>query len=259
MSTAPCLLIPRFHSELISPNFQACGWMSCRPWKGQSSNTQAGLCGLPLTAKQEEQCLREWQNLDADLLQQELFRAANERVLHNNGMSAQEVSALEAFVGTVSHDAGERRVLAQRLLLMAWVQEERILTLRSLSERYTQNAQRLSALLADPDDELSAPAPTYVDPEEARLLPPWRFVLRELKYFLPPEAILGVADIAMAQDLEEMGEIRELTTDERARLPEASQRQQFRGALLSLSTLVGGTSNSPTKGDASDTYLFVLP
>lgn len=256
MSTVPCLLIPRFHSELMPTSFQDCGWLCCRPWAGISSETQTVLPGLPLTAKQAEQCLREWQNLDADLLQQELVRAANERVLHNEGMSSGELSALEAFVGRVSHDADARKILAQRFLLMLWAQEERILALRSLNERYANGAQHLSALLADPDDELPSPTPLCDDPEEARLLPPWRFVLRELKYFLPSEAILGVADVAMAQDLAETGQLRPLTADEQALLPGTVQGQQFQGARMSISELL---AEKKTETDAPDTHLFVLP
>ena len=259
MQTVPCLLIPRFHRELISTGLQDHGWLDCRPWNGQAPTDQTGLLRLPLTAKQAEQCLREWQNLDADALQQELFRAASDRVLHNAGMSAAEVGAPNEFLGHASSDDGERRILAQRLLLMVWAQEERILALRALNERYIRDAQRLNTLLADPDEPLPSLSEANKDPEEARLLPPWRFVLRELKYFLPPDAILGVTDEAMAMALEATGQLRELTADERAALPEVLREQPFRGVRLSCAALAGKNGTSEDSVDTSDMHLFVLP
>ena len=259
MPTVPCLLIPRFHRELISTRFQDNGWLTCQPWGGQVPAGQIGLSELPLNTKQAQQCLREWQNLDADLLQQELFRAANERVSHNDGMSAAELGALEAFVGRAPQDDVERRTLAQRLLLMVWAQEERILMLRSLNERYTQNAQRLSTLLADPDEPLPSLSSSHDDPEEARLLPPWRFVLRELQYFLPSNAVFGVADAAMEQELKELWQPRELTAREVAMLPEASYGESLLGVWGSCSALVRGNGKRQDSADGFDSHLFVFP
>ena len=259
MPTVPCLLIPRFHDELMSATFQPRGWLTCRPWDDQPPHAQTGLSGLPLTTKQAERCLREWQTLDADSLQQELFRVADERISRLGGLSPQEARALDAFIGHVPQNGNERKMLAQRLLLMAWVQEERILALRALNARYIESAQQLETLLAEPDEPQPSVVPLHEDPEETRLLPPWRFVLRELRYFLPPNAILGVTDVAMMQFLKKTGQAAELSAEELSLLPESTQDQKFLGVRRSLSVLLTGKDLLQADTDYPDSHLFVFP
>lgn len=81
---------------------------------------------------------------------------------------------------------------AQKLLLLAWLQEERQMEMDALAERYAECASRLEASLGDAGSsdfrEKSAPAHA---PDDG-LLADWRMVAENAAFFLPDDVALAV-------------------------------------------------------------------
>lgn len=126
----------------------------------------------------------------------------------------------------------ETRRWAQRFLLLGWLQEEHVLEMGQLTERYRAGAHKLASHLdGAPGDGKAAPAgETFSDllsmmrdliPEDpASLLPSWRFMLEMLSILLPPEAVACTADGRVLAVLNESGlHARPLDEGVRARLP----------------------------------------
>jgi hypothetical protein len=95
---------------------------------------------------------------------------------------------------------------AQRFLLFAWAQEERLLELRRLAERSEHEARQLQDALRDADE--MEPARSVVVPDfkdEAHLVPDWKQVLERLALFLPLAAVLCARDARVIEALHDAG------------------------------------------------------
>ena len=100
---------------------------------------------------------------------------------------------------------------AQKVLLWAWLQEERLADLADLAARFASNAGKLTAALGvDPDENFDGLAPDALTGDlvrlgspialDAGLVPPWRWVTANALYFVPADAPL-VVEGSMRDDL----------------------------------------------------------
>ena len=103
---------------------------------------------------------------------------------------------------------------AQKSLLWAWLQEERLTELAELTASFALNASGLTAALGvDPDEEMEGLAPDALTGDlvrlgtpialDAGLVPPWRLVTANALYFAPADAPL-IVEGSMREDLLEM-------------------------------------------------------
>ncbi len=153
------------------------------------------------------------------------------------------IRALRPGVSEESDAAPPDHELAQQVLLMAWLQEERLLELESLHRRADAATARLRAVLDGEGDALPDPKTPAVDPD---LLPAWRTVLEALALFLPEKAVLVSSDPRLA-DLRESGMFR-------------SQRAGsglFEG-VLPLWRAVGLSGSRPGRPWLDRSYSFLL-
>ena len=192
-----CLAVPRFHVELDPP--ASAGIRFCVPWREEGAGNL--LRGLPLDRHEAAACLNEWQNMSSDELRCEAYRIIEARSGRDGGFLPGEAKALENFAGkSADFDTSSRLERAQRLLLLAWMQEKRALELRELNKRCASGYKRLSALL----DQARQDA-VEADEDDALFLPDWRFVLKYLRPFLPEDAILYTRSLAIRERLESLG------------------------------------------------------
>jgi hypothetical protein len=102
------------------------------------------------------------------------------------------------------------RQQAQKVLIWAWQQEERLKDMAGIAEQFSQSAGGLAAVLgAEPDDDMGGStealtgdlvrigSPIALD---TGLVPPWRLVAAHALYFLPPEAAIAVEG-SMREDI----------------------------------------------------------
>lgn len=165
--------------------------------------TDAALSGTPLRA---------WQGRQRDSLRGQAESAARAAFAAGAGDETAALAAAEAA------EARERLCRAQRLLLLCWLQEERLAEMAALHRRYAGGRAHLAAALdgenADaassdlPDDILRGVMPEQ--PEEAAalasMLPPWRRVLDAACHFLPEGACI-VAEAGLREALLERGDM----------------------------------------------------
>lgn len=182
---------------------------------------------LPLTPQQALACLHDLQHMaDAALSGTPLPAWQGRQAAALRGQA--ESAARAAFAGAGDEAAAlaaaeaaeelERRCRAQRLLLLCWLQEERLAEMAALHRRYAGGRAHLAAALdgenADaassdlPDDILRGVMPEQ--PEEAAalasMLPPWRRVLDAACHFLPEGACI-VAEAGLREALLERGDM----------------------------------------------------
>ncbi len=147
--------------------------------------------------------------------------------------SQAEIAARAAFAGAGDESAAlaaaeaaeekERLCRAQRLLLLCWLQEERLAEMAALHRRYAGGRAHLAASLDGedgaalpglPDDILRTASPDQ--PEEAAalaaMLPPWQRVLEAACRFLPDGAAI-VAEAGLREALLERGDLVPATED----------------------------------------------
>lgn len=203
------------HSALLSATclhaalyqaFPGLALPECPPCSGHKPDSpQTPLVNLPLSPQESRASLAELRALDADSLSQQLHLAVDTR--NRTGLPTHEAAALARFAGTpdpgVSPESRLRQ--AQNLLLMIWVQEERLLDIAELSRRCARSERNLAALLNENSDETGP----NVEPEDEtlHLLPAWPFVLEQLSWFLPDNAVLCVTHPDLATRLRESGRL----------------------------------------------------
>lgn len=100
----------------------------------------------------------------------------------------------------------------QKVLLLVWSREERLLELSGLEERFQRAESALKAALGESDAE---ELPTPVDAADTKLpeVVPWRIVLDAVLPFLPEDAVLLSADETMAAELRDAGMLQPLPED----------------------------------------------
>lgn len=107
-----------------------------------------------------------------------------------------------------------RRALAecQKVLLLAWWREEKLVELAGLERRFHAAEHALNAALADGDGETAAQEQGPVSASEDAGVP-WRVMLDAALPFLPEGGAVFTADETMARDLLDAGMLRPLPGD----------------------------------------------
>ncbi len=252
----PFIYVPALHRDLVPPEL-AEGVSTCWP-------------GLPLSDAEREGFFCPdfvWSPAEAAACLEDLKRLEPEAAAAAPALEADmqgrkqrtEMHELDVFAGRIAaddpHAPREARIRAQRLLLTAWLQEERVRDMQELAERYARSAAALAAVL---DDESGGREAPIVD--AAALLPPWRFVLEQLALFLPPDAVLCSADPAVREALNEAGLcLSEPAPEDLRRLPPAwRQGIVLRAERVSLGRLLGKTGSSSGRPWLDKVCLMIL-
>lgn len=215
MTSLPLFLaLPRLHRELetVWPELAA-AWLDDVPtlWPGlplaPSSRVWAPVC--PWTPAQAAACVADFEQAGREGAAGAPVQAFSLSGLHagKDGLTPAEIRSLAEWsgepdtgipdTGAQSGDGMERRVAAQRSLLLAWLQERQILDMRKLERKVQASQAMLAGLLGDASDS-DAPAeawdggmrPAAAVPEPEALLvevtlPAWRAVLDAAAVFLP--------------------------------------------------------------------------
>lgn len=184
----------------------------------------------PLDAAEAALCLREVEHIAASGLTGEEARSAS-RLSDETHRNRQEAAAIRETVrahegtpgahaaiagrdhGDGADDASATRQAGQRLLLMAWAQEERLAEIRHLSVRYANEARRLGDMLREGDSDgqeeaqavFATPFAELTPADERAMLPAWRPVLERLALFVPEDAVLYTYDPRLIESLRERG------------------------------------------------------
>ena len=217
MIIEPTIIIPGLHKdehlETLCPDLS---WICPL---GQNSNSALSV-PWPLSAAEVTACLREAKHwAESGLTEMEVRSRHNwareeDRVQWEYRAARDECLKFASIhpAATVSQDQEALRE-AQRFLLFAWAQEECLLEIRRLTQRYAYQARRLQDGLRDdaPEDVAACEAwplrPFVVlndRDEEAHLVPSWRPVLERLALFLPVAATLCTRDKRIIEHLHDM-------------------------------------------------------
>ncbi len=254
----PLIYIPTLHRELVPPGLPE-GISTCWP-------------GLPLPDSEREGTFCPdfvWSPVEAaacleDLkrLEPEAARAALALEADMQGRKRRtEMEDLDVFAGRIAADDScvprESRIRAQRLLLTAWLQEDRVRDMKELAERYARSAAALAEMLDDGTGGGEREAPVV---DAAALLPSWRFVLEQLALFLPPDAVLCSADPAVRDALNEAGLcLAEPVPEDLELLPPAwRQGIALRAERVSLRRLLGRTGSASGRPWLDRVFLTIL-
>ena len=249
--TAPAIFyFPRLHLEFAPAWVRGrvlgvpCGlpeaFSAPAPGPAAREALEAACRALPLSPSESRAVLEELLRLGEEhaltgiLRQVSALRLADDA---RRGEKAGESAALDAFAATgrpgvpfSGEKSGpfspERQVLdCQKLLLLAYSLEERVLELERLESRVSLAEESLYAALgeADAEDlrELAGQAGASVDDDAASLEVPvsWRLTTEAMFPFLPAGAALFTADAAVVRDLREEDLLRPLSGDAAGRLP----------------------------------------
>lgn len=269
----PTVIVPELHKDerlgalcpdlhWLCPLHQAAGDLAV-PW--------------PLSTAEAVACLREaelW--VESGLTETEArsrhnLACAEDRV-HREYRAAREVRpepASTRHAATVSQDRESLRE-AQRFLLFAWAQEERLLEIRRLAMRYAHEVQRLHDTLHDDAAEGSAAYAAWPeaftalsDKDEARLVPFWRPVLERLALFLPAAAALCTQDKRLIESLHDAGLCRTSPEDTGSACPIAllPLRGQLLGECLPMWKILGYTQAQEGRPwlDVERLFLLIMP
>jgi hypothetical protein len=231
MSNYPvCLLLPLLRGPL--PVAYAHEWAvfpagkagPVRLWPGLPHAPVSGwYCpeDWPFTPGQALACLSDMQQMGQAALSGLCvgsFAAGNNARLSRQESEAAARDALNASLGdmdAVHAAASAREALiarqqAQKILLWAWQQEERLADLSGLLADFTEQETRLAAVLAGEEGDSSMPeSAAESSPEDAGalglqvdrdLLPSWRLVLSSALHFVPDGTLIA-AEGDMAEEL----------------------------------------------------------
>ena len=178
----------------------------------------------PFSPREAQVCLGDLQQMgDAALSGLPVGAAA----AAGNSRAARRASEMALLKGLGSSDGDTAAALAaeaarkeqlalsqaQKALLWAWLQEERLVDLAELTTQFAQNAGGLTAALGIDPDDLDGLAPDALTGDlvrlcspialDASLVPPWRLVTANALYFVPADAPL-IAEGPMREDLLEL-------------------------------------------------------
>lgn len=239
--------VPLMHVELLPPGLPEGlsvlwpGLSASRPVP-RDSRVAVWRPDMPYAPTEAEACLADFEALGRDMLGGSPVRAAGAlRGAARPGVAPEEAAALAHFAGQGGRlpgvsdlsgfpdlsDREEAKRRAQRLLLLAWLQEERVSEMSALVRRYHAGSSALARELCReetggtaPDESTGArPGARGLLPEAERmdfdsaepiareledvrdLLPPWRFVLEQVACFLPEDAALFTADPRLLREV----------------------------------------------------------
>ena len=215
---APLISVPLMHRELLPASFPSCVlpvWPGLPAPRGEAWHGESWfLPAWPYSSAEAAACRADIERLD------ETGLSAFSEIPDRKTLGTQEKRDLEHFAksGLASPCAvkkPETDVLlrwAQRMLLLGWVQEERVLEVQALTERYRKGAHRLSEQFhgetgtpAGEDREAFSAVLAAIQelaPDNAEnLLPSWKFMLELFAVVLPETAVLFTADARMIRAL----------------------------------------------------------
>lgn len=166
----------------------------------------------PFTEKAAAVCLQDMQAMESAALSGVPLRALSS--LMGNAREAKQLAEMEDLqtfsqqgecADTTASEQNKARERAQKVLLWAWLLEERVLELQKMTALYSRDAGMLiNALDVDEEENMA----TLLAMQQSSLtvddglLPPWSLVLGQMALFLPQDAVL-VASPRVAADLEE--------------------------------------------------------
>ncbi len=213
--------IPLMHEELLPPGLPEglslfCPGCSGMPGSSSVKGQKQWRPDMPYSSKEVRACLADMEMLGWDMLSgnpvqtmaasflpsKKVFTQEEARALKGfsknvSGITSKQNEAafshelfstdVESSVSTISHSA---RCRAQRLLLLAWLQEERVRDMEVLLEKCQSCATTLNETMGT--DERFTRLGLEADPR--RFLPDWRFVLEQMALFLPENASLFTGD-----------------------------------------------------------------
>ena len=206
------LSLPLLHSESPDPL-----WRSKAPhlWPGLPHMPETGyveLPGAPFSPAQAAACLADLEAMsEAALTGVPLQALAARENRPQARRDADERTALRHFAATGEESAppsGLRQefaqlafTAAQKILLWAWLLEERQREMRALSSSFDAGAGNLmDALGVEEDADLTAlHAASMRLGDDAGILPPWKLVLENAALFLPETCTICVNDARMAE------------------------------------------------------------
>lgn len=208
--------IPLMHEELLSPGLpEGLSLFSPLGPGTPDSPTTAGKKqwrpDLPYSSKEVSACLADMEMLGRDMLSGNPVQTMAASFLPpERAFTQEEAHALECFSKNRQNETAFSRELsgtgmknevstdtvlsvrrrAQRLLLLAWLQEERVRDMEALLKRCQGCVTRLSETMGT--DARFTPFDLEAAPR--RFLPDWRFVLEQMALFLPENATLFTGD-----------------------------------------------------------------
>ncbi len=271
-TAVPYLALPRLHPELAAAAPYPLPEGTLFLWPGLPRPAQRGVFtpDYPWSPAQAAACVADFERAGREGAQGAPVVAVSAAgaLGASADLSPEERRALRELTGEVSsapdHTAdtnGEtRRQAAQRVLLLAWLQEKQVLELRELEQRVRRGQSVLAGLLG----EGSAPEADAVGvaPDGASL-PPWRSVLAAASVFLPRSVAGSGGDTAvLALDRDMAATLAALASDQAAetsgngRTEDESLPEGFIGVRVPLGRALGRgwTAPEPTRP-----LLFVYP
>jgi hypothetical protein len=166
----------------------------------------------PFAEKAAAVCLRDMQAMESAALSGVPLRALSAQ--EGNARAAKNLAELEdlqAFsqqgecANTTAREEAKARERAQKVLIWAWLLEERVLELQNMTAAYSRDAGTLiDALDVDDAEDMATllrMQHSSLQVDEG-LLPPWALLLGQMAFFLPHEAVL-VLSPRVAADMEE--------------------------------------------------------
>ena len=207
MEYSLALSVPVLHRELgVSALPEA---LHVCPGLAQAEGAGYARLDWPLPAEQAQLFLRDAASLADSGLSLESARAVREteRQLSQRIREERELRGILRQEGAPAtlEDAQQARIQAQQILLMAWLQEERLMELEALGRRADAAAARLTSLFDDDTDAAPAVLSASHVLADLRLLPSWQTVLEHLAIFLPPGTGLTSCDPRLAEFLGDTG------------------------------------------------------
>ncbi len=216
----PVVYVPTMHFEFIDEGISE----HVRPvWPGLSAryagNKDIHLwqeIPLPFQPSEASSCLAELSRLDesglSTLAETEFQLAAED--WHSESRALASFAATGELDGRGEPDFAARRRWAQRFLLLGWLQEERVLEIETLSQKYRAGAEKLASQLGEAGDEdagaghlaeLSGMLDELIPEDRSSLLPSWRFMLELYAILLPEGAVVCTADTRMLESFAAAG------------------------------------------------------
>ena len=222
---------PVFHKELL-PNW-------CENWVETADpvfNNNGLLKSLPMSPSCAKQVFADWNSRDHGELSAELTGFV---MRSQNPIDKSEEDALRGFERKESRvavaDAGNTESIEyrQRMLLLAYAQEESVISLRKLHTQASVQESNLTAFLSD-DEEDELPSFNHKSDDAMEFMPSYKFVLKYISGFLRDDISIVVTDQRFAADLmfRYMDRLRPFE------LPVANIGGMFRSLELSISDLL---------------------
>lgn len=114
--------------------------------------------------------------------------------------SAEELDLASFAQGGQSSPVPDLTKLAHRLLLLAWLQEERILDMQHLRLQYLTHARHLAESLSGEDNNFKESFPE----DSSLLLPAWQFMLELMDTLTSPEVVWCTSDSRLTRVLQKL-------------------------------------------------------